>query len=145
MAIMDISDIEPLAKALPKLLNKGGVFVATILHPVFFTSNAAKNITIDCDPATGELRTVRSKIITEYLDVKPAMGDALAGQPRKQVVFHRPIGELYTTFFKQGLVLDAMEELAFTKEHENKARVDSSANYTQLPALLAWRMRMPEA
>ncbi|KAK0616457.1 S-adenosyl-L-methionine-dependent methyltransferase [Immersiella caudata] len=143
MAIMDVSDIEPLAKALPKLLKKGGVFVATILHPVFFTSNAAKNITVDFDRATGELRVVRSKIITEYLDVKPAMGDALAGQPKKQIVFHRPIGELYTTFFKEGLVLDAMEELAFTKEDYNEKRVESSANYTQLPALLAFRMRLP--
>jgi hypothetical protein len=60
-------------------------FVATVLHPVFFTSNAAKNITIDFDSETGETRLVRSKIITEYLFVKPAKGIAIAGQPEKQV------------------------------------------------------------
>ncbi|KAK0644087.1 S-adenosyl-L-methionine-dependent methyltransferase [Cercophora newfieldiana] len=145
MAIMDVGDIEPLAAALPKLLQKGGTFVATILHPVFFTSNAAKSITIDFDPETGEQRVVRSKVITEYMSVAPAKGVAHIGQPKKQICWHRPIGELYTTFFKAGLVLDGMEELAFTEADGNEERVDSSANYTQLPALLAFRLRISSA
>jgi hypothetical protein len=29
MAIMDISDLEPLAQALPKILSKGGMYVFT--------------------------------------------------------------------------------------------------------------------
>jgi hypothetical protein len=142
MAIMDVADIEPLAEALPKVLKKGGAFVATILHPVFFTSNAAKSLTIDFDPETGEKRVVLSKLITEYMDVKPAKGIALQGQPAKQIYFHRPIGELYTTFFKAGLVLDGMEELAFTEADRDPSRVASSTNYTQLPAILAFRMRL---
>jgi len=50
--------------------------------------------------------------------------------------------ELFTTFFQGGLVMDAMEELAFTEEHTRKDRVEASVNYTQLPSILAWRMRL---
>jgi len=63
----------------------GNRFVATVLHPVFFTSNAAKSITVDCDPETGEKRVVLGKLVTQYLDVKPAKGVAVVGQPEKQV------------------------------------------------------------
>lgn len=50
--------------------------------------------------------------------------------------------EIFTTFFKAGLVMDAMEELAFTEE-DAEDRIESSSNYTQLPAILAFRMRLP--
>lgn len=51
--------------------------------------------------------------------------------------------ELFTTFFRAGLVMDAMEEPAFSAEDEEKGRVESSRNYTQLPAILSFRMRLP--
>ena len=35
MAIMDIATIEPLAKALPKLLAKGGVYVLSLSLSLF--------------------------------------------------------------------------------------------------------------
>jgi hypothetical protein len=50
--------------------------------------------------------------------------------------------EIFTTFFRNGLVMDAMEELAFTEE-DAESRIESSSNYTQLPAILAFRMRVP--
>ncbi|GAB1319722.1 S-adenosyl-L-methionine-dependent methyltransferase [Madurella fahalii] len=141
MAIMDVPTLEPLAKALPGLLAKDGVFVATLLHPVFFTSGASRNVELQPNPVTGELEVVRTKIIKDYMYVPPAMGIAVAGQPVKQVYYHRPMHELFTTFFRSGLVMDAMEELAFTEE-DAEARIESSSNYTQLPAILAFRMRL---
>ena len=50
--------------------------------------------------------------------------------------------ELFSIFFQAGLVMDAMEELAFTDE-DAEARIESTSNYTQLPAILAFRMRLP--
>jgi hypothetical protein len=50
--------------------------------------------------------------------------------------------EIFTTFFKAGLVMDAMEELAFSEE-DAEERIESSSNYTQLPTILAFRMRLP--
>ncbi|KAK0620588.1 hypothetical protein B0T14DRAFT_497090 [Immersiella caudata] len=85
MAIMDIAEIGTFAASVPKLLRKDGVFVTTVLRPVFITSNAAKSITIDYDPVMGEKRVVLGKLVTQYLDVKPAKGVAVVGQPEKQV------------------------------------------------------------
>ena len=59
--------------------------MATVLHPVFFTSNATRSIEVGYDPATGECKVVRAKVIKEYLFVPPAMGIAVVGQPAKQV------------------------------------------------------------
>ncbi|KAL2131418.1 hypothetical protein VTI74DRAFT_5129 [Chaetomium olivicolor] len=142
MAAMDVPDLGPLARALPGLLAEGGVFVTTLLHPVFFTSGAARNIDVRFDPITGDCEVTRTKVIKEYMHVAPAMGIAVMGQPVKQPYFHRPMHELFTTFFKVGLVMDAMEELAFTEE-DLEPRIESSSNYTQLPAVLAFRMRLP--
>ena len=110
MAIMDIPTIEPLVRALPKLLAKGGMYVtsstfgkvrvwiqvntlsfmATVLHPVFFTSNATRKIEIDFDRETGKTQVTRSKVIKDYLFVPPYKGWALPGQPRMQVGHRTP-------------------------------------------------------
>lgn len=50
--------------------------------------------------------------------------------------------QLFTTFFKAGMVMDGMEELAFTEADVDPQRVESNVNYTQLPAILAWRVRL---
>ncbi|KAK4201382.1 S-adenosyl-L-methionine-dependent methyltransferase [Triangularia verruculosa] len=142
MALMDIERLDVLAEALPRLLNSNGVFVATVLHPVFFTCNPSKSISISFDPATGEQVIKRSKVITEYLDVAPAQGIACPNQPVKQTYYHRPIHELLSIFLKDGdMVLDAIEEPAFNKGDFDDKRVESSTNFTQLPALFAFRLR----
>ncbi|KAL2265231.1 hypothetical protein VTJ83DRAFT_6331 [Remersonia thermophila] len=141
MALMDVADIDPLARALTRLLKEDGVFVATLLHPVFVTSNAARHVEVRNNPETGNLEVIRSKIIREYMSVPPYMGIAVPGQPEKQVYFHRPMHELFATFFGAGLVMDAMEELAFG-EDDALERVEASSNYTQLPFILSFRMRL---
>ncbi|KAI0407833.1 S-adenosyl-L-methionine-dependent methyltransferase [Xylaria palmicola] len=141
MAIMDICTIEPLAAALPKLLKKNGIFVATLLHPVFFTCGAKRSIQIIDGGPDGYPEIIRAKTIEEYLDVPPYHGVALYGQPAQQYYYHRPLHELFATFFEAGLVMDAMEEPAFTAEDAMPARLEASSNYTQLPALLAFRIR----
>ncbi|KAK0744634.1 S-adenosyl-L-methionine-dependent methyltransferase [Apiosordaria backusii] len=143
MALMDIERLDVLASALPDLLNPGGVFVATVLHPVFFTCNPARSISISFDPVTGEQVTTRSKVITEYLDVAPAKGIACPNQPVKQIYYHRPIHELLSIFLKgRELVMDAIEEPAFTQDDFDDKRVESSTNFTQLPAILAFRLKL---
>ncbi|KAI3319137.1 S-adenosyl-L-methionine-dependent methyltransferase [Xylariaceae sp. AK1471] len=151
MAIMDVSTIEPLAGALPKLLKKDGVFVATLLHPVFFASGARRSIQVVDDGPDGYPEIIRAKVIDKYLDIPPYHSVALYGQPAQQeeesdidslqLYYHRPLHELFTTFFTAGFVMDAMEEPAFTTEDAVPEHIQSSSNYTQLPALLAFRMR----
>ncbi|KAK8087139.1 hypothetical protein PG994_002113 [Apiospora phragmitis] len=142
MAIMDIADLKPLAKALPKLLKPDGAFVATMLHPVFFTSGFTRSIELKDRNSLDKPEITRAKVIREYLDVPPSHAVAQWGQPTLQkVTFHRPIHELFTTFFREGLVMDAIEEPAFTEADRVEERIESHANFTQLPALLAFRLR----
>ena len=58
-----------------------------------------------------------------------------------QIYFHRTIQQLLAPFFKAGLIMDALEELAFTEEDQVKERIESTQNYTQIPAILAFRAR----
>ncbi|KAF5129820.1 Ubiquinone biosynthesis O-methyltransferase [Metarhizium anisopliae] len=141
MALMDISDLEPLADALPKLLKRGGIFFATLLHPVFFTSGATRFVEVVTDEATGEYYNARGKIVREYRDKAPWRGVAVNGQPAFQLYFHRPLDVLLGTFFKTGLVMDSLEELYFDEADAVKERPESSANYTQIPAIMALRFR----
>ncbi|KAH7040015.1 methyltransferase type 11 [Microdochium trichocladiopsis] len=141
MALMDISDLNPMAKVLPKLLKKDGIFVATLLHPVFFTSGADRHVQIVEQNEHMGPHVVRSKVITKYLDVPPWRGVFEYGQPEQQYYFHRPLHELFAAFFKVGLAMDALEEPAFTKDQGVPDRVESHRNFDQLPAILAFRMR----
>ncbi|RFU74956.1 hypothetical protein TARUN_7288 [Trichoderma arundinaceum] len=141
MAIMDIATLDPLADVLPKLLKKDGVFVATLLHPVFFTSNYSRNIDITFNPLTGDQEITHSKIIREYLHVKPHRGVFVVGQETRQYYFHRPIHELFSIFFKRGLVMDALEEPSFTEEDVVVGRLEATSNFPQLPAILSFRLK----
>ncbi|KAM0815441.1 putative S-adenosyl-L-methionine-dependent methyltransferase [Seiridium cardinale] len=143
MAIMDIADIEPLAQALPKLLKPDGVFVASILHPVFFTSRATRLIEVDDNDSssTAGLKVTRGKVIREYMHIPPYRGVASYGQPAQQVYFHRSMHELFGIFFRPGLVMDGFEELAFSEEDGSKERIEVHTNFPQLPAILAFRLR----
>jgi len=64
---------------------KVGRFVATLLHPAFFTSGGSRNVQLQDNPATGELDVVRSITVREYMSVPPVLGWAVPGQPAKQV------------------------------------------------------------
>ncbi|EHK18169.1 uncharacterized protein TRIVIDRAFT_159901 [Trichoderma virens Gv29-8] len=141
MAIMDVATLDPLADALPKLLKKDGVFIATTLHPVFFTSTYSRQIEVTFDPLTGEQQIIRSKNIKEYLHVKPFKGVFIVGQETAQYYFHRPLHELLTIFFKRNLILDALEEPSFTEEDAIPGRVEATSNFPQLPAIMSVRFR----
>ncbi|KAK4456709.1 ribosomal protein L11 methyltransferase [Cladorrhinum samala] len=141
MAIMDIERLDVLAASLRPLLAPSGIFVATVLHPVFFTSLHDRQISVRYNPSTGEEETVLSKCIYGYLSVKPSLGIAVPGQREKQTYFHRPMHELFGEFFRVGMVMDGMEETGFTEEDRNHDRPQSNCNFSQLPAILGFRMR----
>jgi len=50
--------------------------------------------------------------------------------------------ELFAPFFRAGLVLDALEEPAFTEADSIDERVEATSNYTQIPPILSFRMRL---
>ncbi|MCJ1248536.1 hypothetical protein MMC30_005754 [Trapelia coarctata] len=143
MVIMDIPTLEPFAAALPGLLKKDGRFVATVLHPAFCSSGTTLHIEIGENSNTGRQEIIHSINVKRYLNVPPARGQAISDQPVAQIYFSRSMSELFAPFFKAGLILDGLEELAFpeTPDETLSIPVESFKNFPQIPLILAFRFR----
>ncbi|EFE40723.1 hypothetical protein TRV_04548 [Trichophyton verrucosum HKI 0517] len=126
MAIMDVSTLEHLANALPKLLKRDGA--------VEYKDN----------PESGREEVFHSLKMTKYLHVPPYKGVATQSQPHPQLYFHRPMHEIFAPFFKAGLVLDALEEPNFDEAYVKARDLDigSLRQFTQFPKILAFRMKI---
>jgi hypothetical protein len=59
-------------------------FVATLLHPAFFTSTHSRNLDIKIT-RTGDQEILLSKVVHEYLQVEPCKGVFVVGQETPQV------------------------------------------------------------
>lgn len=88
MAIMDISDIVPLFRAVYEMLAEGGIFVFTTHHPCFtYPENT-------------------------YLTARVHKGEAIVGQPMLQNYYHRSLQEILNTAFSVGFLVDGFCETA---------------------------------
>jgi len=94
MAIMDISKIEPLFKAVYEMLDKGGIFVFSTHHPCFTFPN------------------------NDYLSSDYYKGIAIEGQPELQYYFHRPMEVIFNLAFKCGFCIDGFYEIPFDGEKQ---------------------------
>ena len=92
MAIMDISNIEPLFKAVYEMLADNGIFVFATHHPCFSYSN------------------------NDYFKSYMHKGEAIAGQPVLQNYYHRSITEILNISFNMGFILDGFYEVSFPKK-----------------------------
>ena len=87
MAIMDISDIEPLFRALGAMLKPNGVFVCATHHPCFTFTNG------------------------DYFDICTHKGVAINGQPMLQNYYHRTMEDIFGTAFNAGFAVDGLREI----------------------------------
>jgi 2-polyprenyl-3-methyl-5-hydroxy-6-metoxy-1,4-benzoquinol methylase len=94
MAIMDITDIEPLLMAVYELLQESGIFVFATQHPCFVT-------------LTEKYMTPHS-----YYDI------AIEGQPKEQIYYHRSIQDIFNLCFRAGFVIDGFYEECFKTNKE---------------------------
>jgi 2-polyprenyl-3-methyl-5-hydroxy-6-metoxy-1,4-benzoquinol methylase len=134
MALMDIADITPLAKALYKLLKSNGIFVFSITHPCFQTPGVRKiNESADNN---GELTTRNSIQISKYLTSEPYKAIGIKGQPTPHFMFHRSLSYYLNIFFKSDFVLDGVEESSFKKEKE-----DNKFDWYEIPPVIIMRFR----
>ena len=92
MAIMDISEISPLFKAIYDMLDENGVFVFATHHPCFTYENE------------------------DYFTSCINKGIAIEGQPVLQNYYHRSISDLLNTAFEVGFILDGFYEVPFEGE-----------------------------
>lgn len=112
MALMDIASIEPIAKAVKRLLKADGRFVFSVMHPCFNSTGGFTQV-FEREQRDGEIIARLSVKMTEYIRPHTYKGLAMVGQPVPQNYFHRPLSVLLSVFFNAGFVVDAIEEPVF--------------------------------
>mgnify|MGYP000970540849 CR=1 FL=1 len=134
MAVMNISDIEPLLKAVYALLAPDGIFVFSSVHPCFQTPNMRK--IVETNDYTGE-SSVRMGIQT-YEYIRPCMHrvSALARNSKQVIHYHRPLSIIFNMCFTAGFVLDGLEEPVFARD-ENAKEFD----WYEIPPSIIVRLR----
>ncbi len=140
MALFDMAEIDPLFRALSRLLKPGGSFVFSILHPCF--NNAHSGHAAEEVDREGEIITQYSIRVWGYITPTINRGLAMRGQPLAQLYFHRPLQTLLGAGFQAGFVLDGLEERSFPPEAESKDPLSWSGRYSEIPPVLVARMRL---
>ncbi|MEO8394911.1 MAG: class I SAM-dependent methyltransferase [Chloroflexota bacterium] len=134
-ALMDMPKIEPLFRAVAKLLKPDGRFVFSIMHPCF---NGLAMAMLAELPDYAQVPNYSIKI-SRYLSTEVTKGLAISDQPAQQYYWHRPLHELFNSAFASGLVLDRLEEPPIKEEIKGKSAFNW-ANY-DMPPLLFARLR----
>lgn len=138
MALMDMSDVAPLMRAVPRLLRPGGRFVFAVLHPCFNGSGTTRMLSeTDTGEALHETRSVR---VSEYATSRTTRGIGIPGQPQPHLYFDRPLSGIFGAAFEAGLVMDALEEPVFTEPVEG-SRPLSWTRFPEIPPAIVARMR----
>jgi SAM-dependent methyltransferase len=139
MALMDIACVTSLLRAVCRALKAGGRFVFSVPHPCFNTNGTT--LLVERDDYQGDGSVTFGVRVTRYRGLAPAKGIAIAGQPQPHYYFHRPLHTLLGACFAAGMMLDGLEEPAFTTSSTNSApRWD---NCGEIPPVLAGRLRVP--
>jgi SAM-dependent methyltransferase len=139
MALFDMPEIEPLFRALRRLLAPGGVFVFSLMHPAFNNPSAAL-MAEEWDD--GELHTRYAVKTSRYMTPFQSKGLALRNQPKPQLYFHRPIWYYLNVAFQNGFILDGFEERAFAPEHPQVSVLGWGGKFSELPPVLIARTRL---
>jgi 2-polyprenyl-3-methyl-5-hydroxy-6-metoxy-1,4-benzoquinol methylase len=139
MALFDMADVEPLFRALIRLLKPGGVFVFTLTHPAF--NNASCVHVAEEEDDEGEIKTIYSVKISHYMTPHQMHGLAIRGQPKAQLYFERPLQYYFNLGFQNGFVLDGFEERAFAPGTPQKNPLSWGGNFSESPPGVAVRLR----
>lgn len=139
MALFDMANIQPLFRALPRLLKPNGVFVFSLMHPAF--NNASSMHVMEEIDVEGEIKTVFSVKISRYMTAYQAKGLALRNQPKPQMYFERPLQYYMHLGFQNGFVLDGFEERAFPPDAPQKFPLAWGGNFSEIPPVLVMRFR----
>ena len=109
MAIMDMTDIEPMAEAVGTLVRPRGRFVVSTLHPSFNSGDAVR-ITEESQDEHGRIVRTHSIKRGSYITPSTGKGVALETQPVTQWYFDRPLQDVVAPFFDHGWVMDGLVE-----------------------------------
>jgi SAM-dependent methyltransferase len=140
MALMDMAEIEPLMRAVARLLRPGGAFVLSVLHPCF--NNPAAVQMAELEDRGGSFVTTYSVKISRYRTPYTQTGATMHGQPEPHPYFHRSLEDLLAPALRAGLVLDALEERAFPPGYAGGTTPLSwNGHFSEIPPILVARLR----
>lgn len=139
MALFDMPEIEPLFKALSRLLKPNGVFAFSLMHPAFNNPSAA-HLVEEWDD--GQIQTRYAVKISRYINQFQSQGLALRNQPQPQLYFHRPLKDYLNSAFQNGFVLDGFDERAFPPDHPQTSILGWGGKFSELPPALIARLRL---
>lgn len=94
MALMDMTEVEPLLRSVSAMLREGGCFVFATQHPCFVT------------------------LTDRYLTPHAYRGEAIAGQPVQQCYYHRSLQDLLGLCFSSGFVVDGLYEACYGQKEK---------------------------
>ena len=135
MAIMDMTDIEPMAEAVGSLVGPQGRLVVSTLHPSFNSGDAVR-ITEETQDASGRVVRTHSIKRTSYITPTTGKGVALEDQPVTQWYFDRPLQDVVAPFFDHGWVMDGLLEPVLKAP---------DPPFDELPGVIAFRFHRPAA
>ncbi len=143
MAIMAMSEIDPLMRGVRQVIKPGGRFVFSLMHPSF--NNMATALCVEESDNNGEIVSTYSVKVAKYLHLTYQKGLGIIGQPAPHYYFHRPLHILFNACFRAGFVMDGLEEPAFNSPHDDlkSGRLLSWVNYNEIPPVLVVRLRIP--
>ncbi len=139
MALMDMPVIAPLYRAVRRLLRPDGRFVFATSHPAFNSNNPV--FLAELEDQDGVEQVTHALKIAAYLDVAPTKGMGARDEPAPHIYYHRPFHQLLVDAFAAGLVLDGLEEPAFSPEVAAEGQPLSWYALWQIPPILAGRLR----
>ena len=139
MALHDIADLGPLAVSVRALVNQGGRFVFSVVHPCFNGLNPT--FVAETSDEDGEIMTRYLLRIDRYLDLQPERGIGIRGQPEPHWYFPRTLTELLSPFFDAGWAMDGLQEPAFPQDQAIPADPSSWRNLSAIPPVFAVRLR----
>ena len=143
MALFDMAEIDPLMRALARLLRPNGRLMFSVIHPCF--NNPHMTHVAEMEDQEGNIVTRYSIKVRAYIRSTVARAAAIRGQPKPQPIFHRPLQALFGAGFDAGFVLDALEEPAFPPDHPaGQKPLSWGGNFWQIPPVLVARMRLLE-
>jgi len=139
MALFDMPEIEPLFKALSKLLKPNSVFAFSLMHPAFNNPSVAL-MAEEWDD--GEIKTRYAVKVSRYMTQFQSSGNALRNQPKPQLYFYRPIKDYLNLAFQYGFILDGFDERSFSSEVPQSAPLGWGGKFSEIPPALIARVRL---
>ena len=140
MGLMDMPEVNPLMRALSRLLRPGGVFVFSMTHPCFHSAGIQRFSEMHEEEAGRHICRNGIKV-SSYLTPIARKTEGIIGQPEPQFCFHRPLHVLLEKGFRNGFVVDGLEEPAFPPDGARKTGLRWD-DMPEIPPVLVVRMRL---